>query len=131
MQSSAQPRSGGAPPERAPSPRLQLARLSLEAALAVRGVVGAHSGPVALRATVEGRERVAGVVVAAIGGGRFSVELHLVGGLVPLHPLAERVRDRVERAAAKAGLRDALGPVDITFEDVLADGSAPAPEEAA
>lgn len=130
MPSSSNPRSEGAP-ERAPSPRMQLARVALEAALAVKGVAGAHSGPVALRATVEGRERVAGVVVVAAGDGRYGVELHLVTELVPLQPLAERVRKRVERAASTAGLRDALGAVDITFEDLVEDGTILAAGEAA
>ncbi len=132
MRSSTKPRSKGAlPPQRAPSARVQLARVALEAALKVKAVVGAHSGPLALRATVEGRERVAGVVVAAIGDGRYGVELHLVAELVPLPPLGERVRKRVERAASTVGLQDVLGPIEITFEDVVENGTIRAPEEAA
>jgi hypothetical protein len=123
--------SEGAAPARPPSRRLQLAQISLEAALAVEGVVRAHSGPGALPATVEGSERVAGVLVVAVDDARYGVELHLVTSVVPLHPLAERVRKQVERAASTGGLREALGPVDITFEDVVEERTALASGEAA
>jgi len=33
--------------------------------------------------------------------------------------LAERVRERVERNVAAAGLGGVLGPVDVSFEDVV------------
>jgi hypothetical protein len=44
--------------------------------------------------------------------------LHLVARAVPLHPLASAIRARIERAAARAGLEDALGSIDIVFEDI-------------
>lgn len=56
----------------------------------------------------------------AIPGGRFGVALRLVAELVPLRPLADEVRSRVVTEAASAGLAEAVGPVDIAIEDVVA-----------
>jgi hypothetical protein len=38
--------------------------------------------------------------------------------MVSLPVLAEKVRDRVERAAARAGLGDDLRRIDVAFEDI-------------
>lgn len=107
------------PASAAPSERAQLARLALDAALGVDGVVSSHAGPLGTRVTADREERLPGVLATALAGGGYSVELHLVTEVVPLPQLAARVRLRVERAAASAGLADALGPVDITIEDVV------------
>ncbi len=64
-------------------------------------------------------DRLPGVLATALPGGAYGVEIHLVTELVPLRELAERVRSRVERAAASAGLGELLGPVDVTIEDVV------------
>jgi hypothetical protein len=111
-------------PERpaAPSERVQLARAALEAALGVSGVVSADAGRLGLRVTADGDERLPGVLVTARAGGGYGVELHLVTEAVPLRPLADRIRERVERAAAGAGLADALAYVDVAFEDVVQPG---------
>lgn len=98
--------------------RLRLARLAREASLAADGVVCAAPGPLGLRATVVGRERVAGVVALAEADGRYGVTLHLTARLVPLPPLAEQVRARVREAASAAGLADSLGSVDVAIDDV-------------
>jgi hypothetical protein len=100
------------------SPRLVLARLAHEAVLSVRGVLGTDAGATGARATFAGRERVPGVVCTAAAGGVYELELHLVAKPVPLHPLAERVRTRVEKQAAQSGLGDLLGPINIVVEDV-------------
>ena len=55
--------------------------------------------------------------LAALPDG-WVVSTNLVARVVPLHPLAERIRARIERGAARAGLEHALGPIDIVFEDV-------------
>jgi hypothetical protein len=107
------------PASAAPSERAQLARLALDAALGVAGVVSSHAGPQGTWVTADREERLPGVLATALAGGGYGVELHLVTEVVPLLPLADRVRSRVERAAASAGLADALGPVDITIEDVV------------
>ncbi len=110
----------------APSERVRLARLALDAALGVDGVVSSHAGPLGTRVTVDREERLPGVVATALAGGGYGVELHLVTEVVPLHPLADRVRSRVVQAASAVGLDGALGPVDITIADVV--GSHPVSE---
>lgn len=107
------------PASAAPSERAQLARLALDAALGVEGVVSSQAGPLGTQVTAHRDERLPGVLATALAGGGYGVELHLVTEMVPLHPLADRVRTRVERAASSAGLADVLGPVDITIEDVV------------
>ncbi len=106
------------PASAAPSKRAQLARLALDAALGVDGVVSSRAGPLGTRVTADREERLSGVLATALAGGGYGVELHLVTEIVPLHPLADRIRAQVERAAASAALADVLGPVDITIEDV-------------
>ncbi len=110
--------SGATLPASAASERVELARLALRHALAVDGVVGADAGPLGSRVTLDGRERLAGVTAAALSDDRYGMTLHLVARVVPLHPLADRIRARIERGAARAGLEHALGPIDIVFEDV-------------
>lgn len=105
-----------------PSERARLARLALDAALRVDGVVSSHTGPGGMRVTSDRGERLPGVLVTALPGGEYGVELHLVTDVVPLHELGERVRSRVARAASSAGLADVLGPVDVTIEDVVIPG---------
>ncbi|MEJ7567362.1 MAG: hypothetical protein WKF41_03770 [Gaiellaceae bacterium] len=109
-------RTGGTTPR--PSTRLQLARVALDAALTVAGVVG----PVGAleSATATARDRVPGVLVVALNDRRYDVSLHLIAAVVPLHDLADRIRERVVRAATAAGLARALGPVNVVFEDVVA-----------
>lgn len=97
---------------------MELARLALGEALATNGVIGAVEGPRGFWVTVADGERLGGVTALALSDGRYEVALHLVSRLlVPLHPLAERIRLRIERAAAEAGLADVLGPIEIAFED--------------
>lgn len=110
------------PPSAEPSERERLARLALDAALGVDGVVSPHTGPGGTRVTSHGDERLPGVLATAFAGGGYGVELHLVTRVVPLHELADRVRSRVARAASAAGLADVLGPVDVTIEDVVIPG---------
>ena len=107
------------PASAAPSERAQLARLALDAALGVEGVVSSHAGPLGTQVTAHRDERLPGVLATALAGGGYGVELHLVTEVVPLPQLADLVRSRVERAASSAGLAAVLGPVDITIEDVV------------
>ena len=102
-----------------PSERVQLARLALDAALGVEGVVSSHAGPFGTRVTADRHERIPGVLSTALAGGEYGVEIHLVTAVTPLLPLADRIRSRVVRAASLAGLAEVLGPVDITIEDVV------------
>lgn len=100
------------------SERARLARVALDAALAAPGVVAASAGPLGLHATLAGTERLAGVSVAAVDEGRYAVDLYLTTALVALPTLAGDVRDRVIRAAHRAGLASAVGPVNVTVVDV-------------
>lgn len=104
---------------RAPSPRARLAELALRVALEAEGVAAGHSGPSDVYVAPGPAGPLTGVVAAAGAAGRFDLRLNLVADPVPLHPLAERVRSEVARAARAAGLQDALGTVDVAFEDVV------------
>jgi hypothetical protein len=101
----------------ATSPRVALARLAHDVALDVRSVVATNAGTGGAFATSGGRERVPGVVCIAAGE-VYDLELHLVTEPVPLHPLAGRVRARIEKAAVQAGLGGLLGSIDVVFVDV-------------
>lgn len=100
------------------TPRAELARVARSAALAVPGVLAANPGPEGRYLTTYADAPIDGVVAAAQGEGRFSVDLFLTGGLVALHPLGEQVREAVAVAARKADLADRLGDVTVTFLDV-------------
>lgn len=100
------------------SPRLRMARLAAEAAIAVPGVVGLRSGALGLHVTSGSGQRVDGVMVNALRDGRYEVDLHLVCALVALPALAERVRTAVLGSAASVGLGEAVGPVHVRIEEV-------------
>lgn len=101
------------------SDRVRLAALAVEAALRVKGVVEAHAPAIGGTSTHgSGGARVHGVSVVVGASGRYDVSLHLVARAVPLHPVADRVRDRVSGAARRAGLGERLGPVDVRFENL-------------
>jgi hypothetical protein len=114
----------------APSERVRLARLALDSAVAEDGVTGADPGTLGLRLTQGGGEVVQGVTASVTSDGRYELSVHLVGRLVPLQPLGDRVRVAIEEAAASAGLAERLGAVHIAWEDVSAPGD-PAPTRAA
>ncbi len=84
------------------SPRRRLEELAAEVAAAIPGVGSAAAAAV------------------AVPGGRFGVALRLAAELVPLRPLADEVRSRIVTAAVSAGLAEALGPVDIAIDDIVA-----------
>lgn len=107
---------GSAPPA---SPRLVLARLARDTALAVEGVASVGPRPVAARSTRDGDDRLHGVVATAEPGGGHAVSLYLAAEPVRLPALAERVRDRVMAAARRTGLGDELRSVDIVIEDIV------------
>ncbi len=121
MPESPVPAARGGDPVRT-SKRMELAALALEAALSTPGVIAGHSGPNASAVTACPSGLLRGVVVAAVAGGRYTVDLHLVARPVPLHPLGDAVRARIERRSQRAGLADLLGTVTVSFEDVVEDG---------
>ena len=106
------------PPVAPPTDRVRLARLALDAALAVDGVEAGTDGRVKLWVTVDQGQRYPGVMASVLPDGTHSVGLHLVVAPVPLRPLAEAIRERVRVDVEAAGLAERLGPVDIAFEDL-------------
>ena len=100
-----------------PSVRVRLAELARETALATPGVADLDSGPTGLFFTAGGGTRVAGVTCAAAPHGGFDLALRLVCHFVPLHPVADDVRARIETAAALGGLEAETVTIEVT--DVL------------
>jgi hypothetical protein len=98
-----------------PTDRMLIAGAAIATALGEAGVVRGHDGGDGRYATIVGSERLPGVVVAALRGGRYSVDLYLTAELVPLGPLAGRLREAVRRNVRAIGLEELLGPVDISF----------------
>ena len=104
----------------ADSSRVRLARLALEAALAVPNVVAAEEGLHGMRVITDPAGGVLrGVSVTADGGGRYAVDVCLVACLAPLVPLGEEVRRRVQASAQRNGLADQLSTVSVEFARVL------------
>jgi hypothetical protein len=103
------------------SSRSRLARVGLEAATGMPEIAAGVRGRHRLWATVDAGEILKGVVATARPDGRFDVELHLVAEwpFGSLFALADQVRTRVQRAAARVGLDDLLGSITVGFEDVL------------
>ena len=102
------------------SPRVELARVALAAALAVEGVVAGTGGEAGIWVTQDGASRLPGVVATAERGGRYSVELYLTAALVPLHELGERVAEQVRKHVDDAGLAERLGTLHVTIADIEA-----------
>lgn len=108
------------------SPRVRLARLALDAALAVPDVIGAEAGVHGVHVTADppaGLLR--GVSVIAQTDGRYAVDLRLVARMVPLVALGEEVRRRVQASAGRGGLADRLGTVNVEFARLLTLDEAP------
>jgi len=104
------------------SPRLALAALARDTALAVDGVVALDAGTGGLFVTAGGGESIPGVRCLAAPEGGYDLSLRLVCRLVPLPALGERVREAVGLAARSAGL--ALATVTITIADIAVDDPA-------
>jgi hypothetical protein len=104
----------------ASTPRSRLARVALEAATALPEVAAGVRGRHRVWTTADAGEILAGVVAAARPDGRFDVELHLVAEwpFGSLFALADQVRVRVRRAAARVDLDGILGSITVGFEDV-------------
>jgi len=105
----------GPPPPVVPgSVREQLAALALAAAQATPGVLGVAGQ----QATTVGSEALRGVVAVAGPSGCYDIDLFLRADLVALHPLGERVRERVRAAIDRAGLLDHLGTLGVAFLEI-------------
>jgi hypothetical protein len=102
------------------TPRSRLARVALEAATALPEVAAGVRGRQRVWATADAGEILEGVVATARPDARFDVELHLVAQwpFGSLFGLADQVRTRVRRAAARVDLDGILGSITVGFEDV-------------
>ena len=107
-------------PSESVSPRVELARSALAAALGVDGVVAGNAGEAGIWVTQDAARRLPGVVATAERGGRYSVELYLTAALVPLHELGERVAEQVRRDVGDAGMAQRLGALHVTIADIEA-----------
>jgi len=107
-----------------PTPRVRLARLAWETALATKGIAAGSVGARSQWATNDRGELLPGVLAAARRDGSYDVELHLVARwpVPPLHELGERIHDRVVAAAERQGLGESLGELRISFGDLLDAG---------
>jgi hypothetical protein len=102
----------------APTDRIRIAETALRAALGVPGVLEGNGGGRRRLVTGAPGGALPGVVAAAERGGRYGVDLYLTAALVPLRPLADRVRRAVAVRVEEIGLGPVLGPVNVTFLDV-------------
>ena len=102
------------------SPRLALARVARDVALADPDVATLDAGPSRLRVTSGAGERVEGVVAAATGAGGYTLDLHVEARPVDLHAMGARVRAAVVQAAREQGLAGNLASVSVHVEDVVA-----------
>lgn len=99
--------------------RALLATLARDAALGVPGVAAMDAGPLGTHVTVaDDGGRLDGVICAASAEG-YEVVLRLRCEPVALHPLGAQVQRAVTRAAAAAGLADALADVSVYIADVV------------
>jgi hypothetical protein len=105
------------------SSRLRLAQLALEAAAAAPGVEGVDAGPQGSCVTADppaGLLR--GVSVIAQADGRYSIDLCLVAGIVPLVALGDEIRSKLQARAEREGLAAQLGETNVKFVRVLGPG---------
>jgi len=107
--------------ERAPSLAARVARAAREAVLGVDGVVDVTAGPLGRRITPDRNDAVAGVVATALPDGGYELALHLVAQPLPLHALADRVRQEVRTGLAEVLPEVGIGPVSVAFEDLKGD----------
>ncbi len=108
------------PNQDAESDRVRIAQLALAAAVAQPGVVrGAAGSSVPCVTATRSSGLLVGVSVVVGSDERYEVDLRLVGELVALVPLADRVRKKITTAARRSGLYEDLGPVNIEFVEVL------------
>lgn len=87
----------------------------------MEGVEGASAGPQGRWATGDRGEVLPGVLATARRDGRYDLELNLIVSWPPppLHRLADEVRERIALVAVQAGLGDVLGPIGVSFADVI------------
>jgi hypothetical protein len=103
--------------------RVVLARLALDVVSTIPGVVGTDAGPGGLYVTADPPFGILrGVSVIAQSEGGYELDLCLVARMVPLLPLGEEIRRRLRARAAREGLADQLGTVNVEFARALSGG---------
>lgn len=102
----------------ATTPREEIARLALEAAAGTRGVAAMARDPAGRWSTRYAQTTLAGVVCLPLASGGYALELHLIARWVPLLPLADEIRRRIDQAIKRQGLAGELRRVDVAFEDL-------------
>ena len=103
--------------------RVALARLALDAVSTMPGVAGTDVGPGGFCVTADPPSGVLrGVSVIAQPDGRYEVDLCLVVRMVPLLSLSDDIRHRLRARAAREGLADQLGTVNVDFAQALSVG---------
>src|SRR5690349_2946044 len=96
--------------------RVALARLALDVVSTIPGVAGTDAGPGGLCVTADSPFGVLrGVSVIAQPDGRYELDLCLVAWMVPLLALGDDIRRRLRARAAREGLADLLGTVNVEF----------------
>jgi len=104
-----------------------LARVALEAALAVPDIVAGDAGIHGLRVTADpAAGLLRGVSVTAERDGRYTADLALVARMRPLLPLGDTVRRRVFASARRRGFADDLAAVNVEFVRLAAGEDQPA-----
>jgi hypothetical protein len=117
------PMSSVPPPQVGDASRVALARLALDVVSTIPGVAGTDAGPGGLCVTADPRLGVLrGVSVIAQPDGRYEVDLCLVARIVPLVPLGDDIRRQLRARAAREGLADQLGAVNVGFARALSAG---------
>ena len=103
--------------------RVALARLALDVVSTIAGVAGTDAGPGGVCVTADPPFGVLrGVSVIAQPDGRYELDLCLVARMVPLLPLGDEIRRRLRARAAREGLADQLGSVNVEFARALSAG---------
>jgi hypothetical protein len=103
--------------------RVALARLALDVVSTIPGVAGTDAGPSGLCVTADSPFGVLrGVSVIAQPDGRYEIDLCLVARMVPLLALGDDIRRRLRARAAREGLADQLGAVNVEFAQALSAG---------
>lgn len=103
--------------------RVTLARLALDVVSRIPGVAGIDARAGGRCVTADPPSGVLrGVSVIAQPDGRYEVSLCLVARMVPLVPLGGDIRRRLGARAAREGLLDQLGAVNVEFSQAVSAG---------
>lgn len=104
------------------SARVRLARLAERAAWRTPGVAALAGGdPWFTTPSLAGP--VEGVACVAGAGGRYDLTIRITASPVPLAALADRIRANTRAAAARVGLEELVGSVDVVVAGLVEEPS--------